>query len=186
MSLEPRPYSINDPLALVLCKMLLMMNTAVSWDEEPVFALAKSFSLDSSSSSASPSSDSVLFTIAHIRDFVVQFAAARGLTYMRPLWASWFNTVEELLVFHYVDYWNAFELVGNYSAQPHKDAYESGSDDYVDIVTLTARQVLDATSFAETPENPILFSKEISSNADFKTIDVIYPTFPIFLSTNPR
>ena len=153
-------------------------------DDEPVFAFAKSFKLNSSS--ASPSSDSVLFTIAHIQDPVVQFAAARGLTFMRPLWASWFNTVEKLLVFHFMDYRNAVKLAGNYSAQLHEDAYKSGSDDYVDIVALTARQVLGATSFAGTPENPILFIKEISSNGNFQTIDVIYPAFPFFLYTNPR
>ncbi len=155
-------------------------------DEEPVFAFAKSFKLNSSSSSASPSSDSVLFTIAHIQDPVVQFAAARGLTYMRPLWASWFASAEKLLAFHYTDYRNAFQLAGNYSAQLHEDAYKSGSGDYVDIVALAARQVLGATSFAGTPDNPILFIKEISSNGNFQTIDVIYPAFPFFLYTNPR
>jgi len=155
-------------------------------DEEPVFAFAKSFKLNSSSSSTSLSSDSVLFTIAHIQDPVVQFAAARGLTYMRPLWASWFPSAEKLLAFHYMDYGNAAKLAGNYSAQLHGDAYKSGSDDYVDVVALTARQVLGATSFAGTPDNPILFLKEISSNGNFQTIDVIYPAFPFFLYTNPR
>lgn len=153
-------------------------------DDEPAFAFAKSFKLNSSS--ASPSSDSVLFTIAHIQDPVVQFAAARGLTFMRPLWASWFDTVQNLLMFHFMDYRNAVKLTSNYSAQLHEDAYKSGSDDYVDILALTARQVLGATSFAGTPENPILFIKEISSNGNFQTIDVIYPAFPFFLYTNPR
>ena len=155
-------------------------------DEEPVFAFAKSFKLNASSSSSSPSSDSVMFTIAHIQDPVVQFASARGLTFMRPLWASWFPSVESLLAFHYLDYHNAFSLAANYSSQLAKDAYESGSDDYVDIVALTARQVMGATSFAGTPDNPILFLKEISSNGNFQTIDVIYPAFPFFLYTNPR
>ena len=154
-------------------------------DEEPVFAFAKSFEL-SSSSSASSTSESVLFTIAHIQDPVIQFAAARGLTFMRPLWASWFPSVEKLLSFFYLDFRNAFQLANYYSAQLKEDAYKSGSDDYVDIVALTARQVIGANSFSGTPENPIIFQKEIASSGNIQTIDVIFPTFPFFLYTNPR
>lgn len=156
-------------------------------DDEPVFAFAKSFKLNASSSSSSSSgTDSVLFTIAHIQDPVVQYAAARGLTFMRPLWESWFESAESLLTFHYLDFRNANKLAGNYSTQLAKDAYESGSKDYVDIVALSARQALGATTFSGTPDNPILFLKEISSNGNFQTIDVIFPSFPFFLYTNPR
>jgi len=66
------------------------------------------------------------------------------------------------------------------------DAYKSGSDSYVDIVALSARQVLGATSFSGTPDNPVIFLKEISSNGNSQTVDVIFPAFPFFLYTNPR
>ena len=155
-------------------------------DEEPVFAFAKSFQLNGSSSASGSASDSVTFTIAHIQEPVVQFAAARGLTFMRPLWASWFPSAQKLLQFHYTDFEHAAALSRNYSTQLAKDAFESGSDSYVDICALVARQVIGATSFSGTPENPILFIKEISSNGNFQTIDVIYPAFPFFLYTNPR
>lgn len=154
-------------------------------DEEPVFAFSKSFRLNSSYAN-STSSDSVLFTIAHIQEPVAQFASARGLTFMRPLWASWFSSIEKLLWFHYLDYQNAFKLSSNYSAQLAEDAYKSGSDDYVDIVALSARQVIGATSFSGTPDNPLLFQKEISSSGNFQTIDVMFPSFPFLLYTNPR
>lgn len=155
-------------------------------DEEPVFAFAKSFNLSSPHASSGNRRDSVLFTIAHIQDPVVQFAAARGLTFMKPLWQSWFGSVEKLLTFHYLDFANAAKLAGNYSAQLAEDAYDSGSEDYVDIVALSARQVIGSTTFSGTPDNPILFLKEISSNGNFQTVDVIFPSFPFFLYTNPR
>ena len=156
-------------------------------DNEPVFAFSKSFSLNgTNASNKSSSSDSVLFTIAHIQDPVVQFAAARGLTLMKPLWQSWFPSVPDLLKFHYLDFDNANILASNYSRQLDIDAYQSGAEDYVDIVALSARQVMGATSFSGTPENPILFLKEISSNGNFQTIDVIFPAFPFFMYTNPR
>ncbi|KAK7521099.1 glutaminase A [Phyllosticta citriasiana] len=150
-------------------------------DEEPVFAFAKSFRL-----SGNHSSDSVVFTLAHIQDPVVQFASARGLTLMRPLWKSWFWTEEELLTYHYFDYYNAVTLAANYSDQLAVDAYQSGTQNYVDIVALSARQVLGATSFSGTPEAPLLFLKEISSNGNSQTVDVIFPAWPFFLYTNPR
>ena len=148
-----------------------------------MFAFSKSFNLGQRSKSYA---DSVTFTVALVQVPVVQFAAARGLTMMRPLWESWFPTTEELLSFHYRDYTEASYLASNYSQQVAEDAYLSGADDYVDIVALSARQVMGATTFSGTPDSPILFLKEISSNGNFQTIDVIFPAFPFFLYTNPR
>ncbi|KAK5136391.1 hypothetical protein LTR08_003517 [Meristemomyces frigidus] len=159
-------------------------------DEEPVFAFSKSFNLSSNSSSDTVRNtkveDSVLFTIAHIQNPVTQFASARGLTYMRPLWESYFHTASALTTFHYLDFPRASALAANYSAQLAHDAFASGSTNYADIVALSARQVMGATSFSGTPSNPILFLKEISSNGNSQTIDVIFPAFPFFLYTNPR
>ena len=150
-------------------------------DEEPVFAYSKSFNLEKGHGE-----DSVLFTIAHIQDPVVQFASARGLTMMRPLWKSWFLQDDVLITYHYGDFSNAASLAGNYSEQLRIDAFKSGSHNYVDIVALSARQALGATSFSGTVESPLLFLKEISSNGNCQTVDVIFPAFPFFLYTNPR
>lgn len=155
-------------------------------DEEPVFAFSKSFQLASNASDAINNTDSVLFTIAHIQDPVTQYASARGLTFMRPLWKTWYPTDEALTTFHYHDFKNAAKLAQNYSNQLAIDAYASGSDSYVDIVALSARQTMGATSFSGTEENPILFLKEISSNGNSQTVDVIFPAFPFFLYTQPR
>jgi hypothetical protein len=43
-----------------------------------------------------------------------------------------------------------------------------------------------ATSFSGTSENPLLFLKEISSNGNSQTVDVIFPAFPFFLYTQPK
>jgi FMN-dependent NADH-azoreductase len=78
-------------------------------DEEPVFAFSKHFNSNRTSNSSS-STESVTFTIAHVQDPVVQFASARGLTLMRPLWESYFHDVESLLKFHYQDFKDASTL----------------------------------------------------------------------------
>ena len=128
-------------------------------EEEPVFAFAKSFKLNASSNSSQSPSGSVMFTIAHIQDPVVQFASARGLTMMRPLWKSWFPSTEKLLAFHYLDYHNAFALASNYSSQLAEDAFKFGAEDYVEVAALTARQVMGATSFSGTPDKPYPLSQ---------------------------
>ena len=157
-------------------------------EEEPVFAFSKTFHTNSTynSTSADRSTQSVMFTMAHIQDPVVQYASARGLTLMRPLWKAYFESVQKLLTWHYKDFKKASALADDYSAQLAIDAYRSGADDYVDIVALSARQVMGATSFSGTPDNPILFLKEIASNGNFQTIDVIFPSFPFFIYTQPK
>ncbi|KAK5685018.1 hypothetical protein LTS10_003093 [Elasticomyces elasticus] len=150
-------------------------------DKEPVFAFSKHFNLSSNTSTTKE--DSVLFTLTHVQNPVVQFASERGLTYMRPLWESYFPTAEELIAYHYGDFGHAVKLATNYSAQLTHDA---GDANYADLTSLAARQVMGATSFSGTPENPLLFLKEISSNGNSQTVDVIFPAFPFFLYTNPR
>lgn len=167
-------------------------------DEEPVFAFSKSFNLSSGGGKADPGDgklrqskadikrDSVMFTFAFVQDPVVQFAAARGLTQMRPFWMTAFTTAQEMIKHHYLDFDQANALASNYSRQLDIDAFASGSSEYRDIAALSARQVLGATQFSGTVENPLLFLKEISSNGNFQTVDVIFPSFPFFLYTNPR
>ncbi|PNY29741.1 Uncharacterized protein TCAP_00350 [Tolypocladium capitatum] len=158
-------------------------------DSEPVFAFSTSFGFSKgvgNETEQGSKKGSIVFTLALVQDPVVQFAAARGLTYMRPLWASYFPQPADMLAYHYADFEGASRLANDYSRQLAADATASDSPSYRDIVSLSARQVLGATQFAGTPDNPIVFLKEISSNGNFQTVDVIFPAFPFFLYTNPR
>jgi len=156
--------------------------------EEPVFAFSKSFNLAGKKKvdRCPPKADSITFTFALIQDPVVQFASAKGLIHMKPLWQSYIHTTDELITYHYDDFPTAAALAQNYSDTLAIDAFNSGSSEYKDIAALSARQVLGATQFSGTPDRPILFLKEISSNGNFQTVDVIFPSFPFFLYTNPK
>lgn len=156
-------------------------------DSEPAFAFAKSFNFSASGGvSKTKQTNSITFTIAHIQDSIVQFASARGLTHMRPLWKSYFSTPQDLLTFHYFDRTNVLRLANEYSEKLLQDADAYLGPDYADVLALSARQVMGATSFSGTPSNPILFLKEISSNGNCQTVDIIFPASPFFLYTNPR
>ncbi|KAF3905677.1 hypothetical protein ABW21_db0209020 [Orbilia brochopaga] len=155
-------------------------------DAEPVFAFAHAFNLSHNSSSTSASA---LFTLAHLQDEVAQFASARGLTAMRALWKGYFDDHQDLLHFHYYDYKHTVTAADKFSQQliDHSSRAMSGpaAHTYTDILLLSARQVLGGTSFSGTPSRPLLFLKEISSDGNMQTIDVIFPAFPFFLYANP-
>ncbi|KAH6652041.1 hypothetical protein BKA67DRAFT_572737 [Truncatella angustata] len=70
----------------------------------------------------------------------------------------------------------------------------SEAEAYNAIVDLSARQVMAASVLAAPPYQkplgntelePLLFMKEISSDGNMNTMDVLYPTSPFFLYTNP-
>lgn len=151
-------------------------------DDEPVFAFATTLS----SNLEDHVPDSVRFSIGLVQDPVVQFAAARGLTMMRPFWASHIQTAQDMIIYHYNDFPASENLSRDYSSRLTSEARDVAPSSYPDIVALSARQVMAATQFSGTPDDPILFLKEISSNGNFQTVDVIFPSFPFFLYTNPQ
>ncbi|KAL8727437.1 MAG: hypothetical protein Q9181_005714 [Wetmoreana brouardii] len=71
---------------------------------------------------------------------------------------------------------------------------------YYSIVALSTRQIMAAYTLAVPPSSnsgcntntsinatePLMFQKEISSNGNMNTVDVIYPAMPFFLYANPN
>ncbi|KAI1812844.1 DUF1793-domain-containing protein [Poronia punctata] len=68
--------------------------------------------------------------------------------------------------------------------------FVSEAQSYYSIVALSARQVMGAYVFAQDPNatniEPLIFQKEISSNGNVNTVDVLYPAMPFFLYANPN
>ena len=70
----------------------------------------------------------------------------------------------------------------------------SEADAYYSIVSLSARQVMGSLVLAVPPrsqntteeENPLVLMKEISSDGNANTVDVIFPSMPFFLYANPN
>jgi len=65
------------------------------------------------------------------------------------------------------------------------DSLAAGGQDYLTITSLSARQAFGAVQLCGTIDKPYLFLKEISSDGNIQTVDVLFPAMPIFLYSNP-
>ncbi|KAF2190241.1 DUF1793-domain-containing protein [Zopfia rhizophila CBS 207.26] len=65
----------------------------------------------------------------------------------------------------------------------------SEANSYYAILALSSRQTMGGYAMAVSPTNssqPLVFQKEISSNGNINTVDVIFPAMPFFMYANPE
>jgi hypothetical protein len=65
------------------------------------------------------------------------------------------------------------------------DSLSAGGQDYLTITSLSLRQAFGGVQLCGTPDKTYLFLKEISSDGNIQTVDVMYPSIPVFLYSNP-
>ncbi|CAO2655195.1 Nn.00g102590.m01.CDS01 [Neocucurbitaria sp. VM-36] len=149
-------------------------------DDWPVFGYA----MDLGKVGSEPKSN--LFTIGLCQDDAIQFLGANGLKTLPSLWKSYFNDDLAALSFFHKDYSESSKLSTELDDKISKDSKTVAGDDYAILTTLAARQAFGATQLVGTEDKQYLFLKEISSNGNTQTVDVIYPASPIFFYTNPE
>lgn len=128
---------------------------------------------------------STLFTIGLCQEDAVQFNGTSGYNPVPSLWTSYFDSDLEALSFFYKDYYTFSSMSSAFDNQISHDSASAISQDYATITSLAARQVFGATQLCGTPEKMYLFLKEISSDGNVNTVDVIFPAYPAFLYSNP-
>ncbi|GAA5835711.1 hypothetical protein JCM5353_000163 [Sporobolomyces roseus] len=179
-------------------------NSSVVLDE-PVFAFAHSFGFVYPSTPHA--SRSQLLTIGHIRDPIVQYMTAGEETVsLRPLWRSTFPTTEQLISFHLNDYANSLQLSNAYNKKLYADARRVDGEEYAHVVSISTRQIFAAleavwdeseegsngkellVAYSPITGKPIptmVMLKEVSSNGNCGTVDVLAPFLPFMVYACP-
>ena len=129
---------------------------------------------------------STLFSLGLCQDKAVQFLGADGLTVLPSLWKSYFADDLEALTFFHDEYSEYNQISTTLDDRIREDSIAAAGQDYATLTTLATRQAFAATQLVGTEDKHYLFLKEISSNGNTQTIDVIYPASPIFYYTNPE
>ncbi|ESK94383.1 glutaminase, partial [Moniliophthora roreri MCA 2997] len=154
----------------------------------PVFALAHDLGNVGSGSTAP-----VVFSVGHIRDPAIQYVVRGGSLQNRSLYFwSQFSSPAALISSFLGDFANALTRANAFDAKLNTDANKISAD-YASIAALSVRQAFGATEVTISRNSDgswntndvIVFMKEISSDGNTNTVDVIFPAWPIFLYTNP-
>jgi hypothetical protein len=148
-------------------------------DNWPVFA--HSFDLGS----IDTSSTSRVFTIGLTQEYAIQYLGADGVVVSLPsLWTQYFPDEMSAVIFAQSDYKTASSLAAKLDAKVQTDTF-AVSQDYTTLATLSLRQAFGGIQLVGTNDTQYIFLKEISSDGNIQTVDVIFPAHPAFVYTNP-
>jgi len=97
------------------------------------------------------------------------------------------TTIEKVLQQSYDDCSNVLSKCDALNKMIYNDALKAGGETYAKLCITAYRQSIAAHSLVESPQGELLFlSKENFSNGCINTVDVTYPSAPLFLAYNPQ
>lgn len=106
---------------------------------------------------------------------------------LKPWWKKDGNEMVQLLETAKNDYTSIIDRVKTFDKQIYSDAQKAGGSAYADICVLAYRQSIAAHTLVEAPNGNLLWlSKENNSNGSINTVDLTYPSAPLFLLYNPE
>lgn len=107
---------------------------------------------------------------------------------LRPYWNEKGNkTIETAFEEANGEYANLTSECTKFDNKLMADALKSGGKEYAELCVLAYRQAVSAHKLVKSPKGELLFlSKENFSNGSIGTVDITYPSAPLFLIYNPE
>ncbi len=106
---------------------------------------------------------------------------------LQPWWKKdGTSTIENELKNAATDYTKIMARCDSVDNMIYTNALNAGGEDYAKLCVIAYRQAIAAHKLVKSPQGEILFlSKENFSNGSINTVDVTYPSAPLFLAYNP-
>jgi hypothetical protein len=130
-----------------------------------------------------------LALVAYDEQYSVEFFHQK----LQPWWRSHPEdnakkaTMEQLLQKSYTDYDHILSRCDTFNKLLYSAALDAGGDHYAQLCFAAYRQSIAAHVLTMSPQGEILFlSKENFSNGSINTVDVTYPSAPLYLLYNPK
>ncbi len=106
---------------------------------------------------------------------------------LKSYWNSNGQTIEQAISEAHREYDALIIKCDQFSEKLYEDALACGGEEYAEILSLAYRQVIAAHKTAVDENGDLLFiSKECFSNGCAATVDISYPSMPLFLIYNPE
>jgi len=106
---------------------------------------------------------------------------------LKPWWKLSGATVETELNTAATQYAAVMKKCDSFNKSVYAAAQIAGGKNYADLCVLAYRQSISAHQLLKSPQGDLLFlSKENFSNGSINTVDVTYPSAPLYLLYNPK
>lgn len=106
---------------------------------------------------------------------------------LKPWWKQdATQTIEKQLTQAATEYTSVLAQCDAFNKKLYTDALQAGGKSYADLCMVAYRQANAAHKLVKSPQGDLLFlSKENYSNGSINTVDVTYPSAPLYLAYNP-
>ncbi|MDO9375742.1 MAG: DUF4965 domain-containing protein [Ferruginibacter sp.] len=124
-----------------------------------------------------------LFLIGYDDLYSIQYFG----TNLKPWWKLGGSTIEQQLSLAHKEYATIIRKCKAIDKMIYSDALKAGGEKYAKLCELAYRQSISAHKLVKSPQGEILFlSKENYSNGSINTVDITYPSAPLYLAYNPE
>ncbi|CAM0136248.1 unnamed protein product [Umbelopsis sp. WA50703] len=142
----------------------------------PVFAFTYSLGTVTSTTSAA-----VEYVVGHVRPQNIQFLGTAKNAY----WMNYWSNANDMINFFYGDLSTAQSRANALDTKVLTDAYNNGGQAHADILAFSLRQAYGGTELSGSTSDPYAFLKEISSDGNVNTVDVMFPASPLYYYLQP-